>query len=143
MERTRRRATFFVTAGLVPLALAMALLLFGLNGARAETGMKALILSTSVSGGAASVEATEATNNGFAVTLVDDATWGAMTTAQFSDYQLIIIGDPTCSSLRPVVSQNAQALADAVMNRGTSTNTKVGNRLLIGTDPRFHLLPGR
>ena len=28
------------------------------------------------------------------------------------------------------------------MNRGTSTNTKVGNRLLIGTDPRFHLSQG-
>jgi hypothetical protein len=118
-------------------------LLFGLNnGARAETGMKALILGTSVTGGASSAEATEAVGNGFEVTVVDDATWGAMTTAQFSDYQLIIIGDPTCSSLRPVVSQNAQALADAVMNRGASTNTKVGNRVLIGTDPRVHFSQG-
>jgi hypothetical protein len=142
VERTRKGGTFFLVAGLLTLGLAIFLLL-GLNGgARAETGTKALILGTSVSGGAASLEATEAAASGFDVTVVDDATWGAMTTEQFSDYQLIIIGDPTCSTLRPVVSQNAQALADAVMNRGASTNTKVGNRVLIGTDPVFHRFQG-
>lgn len=140
MERTRKRGTFFMVAGLVPLALAM-FLLVGLNGARAETGMKALILGTTVSGGASSSEATEAIANGFEVTVVDNTTWGAMTAEQFSDYQLIIIGDPTCSSLPAVVSQNAQALADAVMDRAGS-NTRVGNRVLIGTDPRFHFGQG-
>ena len=39
-------------------------------------------------------EATEATAKGFAVTLVDDAMWGAMTAAQFADYQLLVVGDP-------------------------------------------------
>ncbi len=109
--------------------------------ASAETGKKALILSTSVSGGAGSREAVRATNLGFTVTLVDDATWGAMTAAQFSDYQLVIVGDPTCSTLRPVVSQNAAALADAVMDRAGS-NIKAGNRVLIGTDPVFHYSQG-
>jgi hypothetical protein len=90
-----------------------------------------------VSGGAGSPEATKAAAKGFEVTVVDDATWGAMTAEQFSDYQLIIIGDPTCSTLPPVVSQNAAALADAVMDRAGS-NTRVGNRVLIGTDPVFH-----
>jgi Bacterial Ig-like domain (group 1) len=143
VERTRKRGSFFWVAGLLTLGLAT-FMLFGLNsGARAETGMKALILGSTVSGGATSAEAQSAIGNGFAVTVVDDATWGAMTTAQFSDYQLIIIGDPTCSSLPRVVSENAQALADAVMDRGaTSTNTRVGNRVLIGTDPRFHFGQG-
>ena len=64
-----------------------------------------------------------------------------MTAAQFADYQLIIIGDPTCSNLPAVVSQNAQALADAVMAEGRR-NTKAGNRVLIGTDPVFHCSQG-
>ena len=104
--------------------------------------MKALILGSTVSGGASSREAVSAAGNGFTVTVVDNATWGAMTAAQFSDFQLIIIGDPTCSTLPAVVSQNAAALADAVMDRGASTNTKVGNRVLIGTDPVFHYSQG-
>lgn len=136
MERTHRKGTFFTVAGLVPLALAM-FLLVGLNGARAETGKKALVLGSMVSGGAASNEATQAAAKGFEVTVVDDATWGSMTADQFSDYQLIVIGDPTCSSIPPVVSQNATALADAVMDRAGS-NTRVGNRVLIGTDPVYH-----
>jgi Bacterial Ig-like domain (group 1) len=137
VERTRKGGSFFWVAGLLTLGLAT-FLLFGLNsGARAETGMKALILGSTVTGGATSAEATSAIGNGFDVTVVDDATWGAMTAAQFSDYQLIIIGDPTCSSLPQVVSTNAAALADAVMDRAGS-NTRTGNRVLIGTDPRFH-----
>lgn len=109
--------------------------------ARAETGQKALILSSSVSGGSTSDEAQRAVANGFTVTLVSDATWGSMTAAQFADYQLVIVGDPTCGALPEVVSQNATALADAVMAR-SGGNTKVGNRVLIGTDPRYHSSAG-
>jgi hypothetical protein len=141
VQHTRRKSSFVLAVGILPLVLAM-FLLVGLHGAGAETGMKALVLGTSVSGGPASREAQSAVGNGFAVTIVDDATWGAMTAAQFSDFQLIIVGDATCSSLRPVVSQNAAALANAVMARGGSTNTKVGNRILIGTDPVFHAVQG-
>jgi len=122
------------------LGVLLSIFVLGSATASAETGKKALILNSSVTGGAASSEATEAVNNGFAVTLVSDAQWLAMTTAQFSDYQMIVVGDPTCSSLNPVVSQNAAALAGAVMGGGS--NTKAGNRVLIGTDPRFHLFQG-
>ena len=141
MEHTRRKGSLILAVGMLPVVLAM-FLLVGLHSARAETGMKALILGSSVSGGASSREALSAAGNGFAVTVVDNTTWGAMTTAQFSDYQLIIIGDATCNFLPQVVSQNAAALADAVMDRGASTNTKVGNRVLIGTDPVFHFGQG-
>ena len=134
------RPKLLLLIGLALLTLGLSLAVLALNGeqpAKAETGKKALILSTSVSGGAASAEAVRATNLGFTVTLVDDATWGAMTKDQFADFRLVIVGDPTCGSLRQVVSQNAQALADAVMDNGTA-NTKAGNRVLVGTDPRFH-----
>jgi hypothetical protein len=107
--------------------------------ANAETGKKALILDSSVSGGAASIEAQEATTLGFTVTHATDIQWGGMTSAQFADYQLVIVGDPTCGNLPAVVSQNAAALANAVMAvGGVGGNTHAGNRILIGTDPVYH-----
>lgn len=107
----------------------------------AETGTKALVLSSSVSGGASSAEAVAATAAGFTVTLVSDATWNSMTAAQFADYQLVIVGDPTCGNLPAAVGANKVNLSDAVMARAGG-NTKVGNRIVIGTDPRFHLTGG-
>ena len=125
---------------LVTAGMAIALLVT-LSAAQAETGKKALILDSTVSGGTSSPEATRAAALGFTVTTVDDTTWGAMTAAQFADYQLVVIGDPTCGSLPEVVGANATALADAVMARAGG-NSKVGNRVLIGTDPVFHLGQG-
>lgn len=109
--------------------------------AHAETGTKALVLDSSVSGGAGSVEATRAAANGFSVTVVDDATWSSMSASQFADFQLVVVGDPTCNLLPAVVSQNARNLADAVMARAGG-NAKVGNRVLIGSDPIFHRFGG-
>jgi hypothetical protein len=136
VQVTRSRGSFISVVGLMTLGLVM-LLAVGMKTARAETGQQALVLGSTVTGGAASAEGLNATGNGFTVTVVDDATWGSMTAAQFSEYQMIIIGDPTCGTLPAVVSQNAAALADAVMARSGS-NTKVGNRVLIGTDPVYH-----
>jgi hypothetical protein len=111
--------------------------------ANAETGKKALILGSSVTGGTSSIEAQEATSLGFAVTVATDIQWGGMTAAQFADYQLLIVGDPTCGDLSPVVSQNAAAVANAVMAvGGVGGNTHAGNRILIGTDPVFHTTVG-
>jgi len=64
-----------------------------------------------------------------------------MTATQFADYQLIVVGDPTCGFLPRVVSENATALSDAVMARAGG-NTTVGNRILISTDPNFHASQG-
>ena len=80
MEGTRNRRSLGAIVGVLTLGIAM-LLALGMSAARAETGMKALILESTVSGGAASLEATNATGNGFAVTLVDETTWGSMTAA--------------------------------------------------------------
>jgi Bacterial Ig-like domain (group 1) len=140
MSRNSRTIPLRVLTAVVLLAGIVA---FNLSAAKAETGKKALILDSSVSGGSMSLEAQRATALGFSpIDVVNSATWATMTAAQFADYQLIIIGDPTCSSLFPqAVSQNATALADAVMAR-SGGNTKVGNRILIGTDPVFHQTQG-
>jgi hypothetical protein len=127
------------------LALTVVWVLVGLftiggSSAMAETGKKALILGSSVSGGSSSLEATRASNLGFTVTVVSDATWSSMTAAQFADYQLIVVGDPD-GGVPEVVSQKATALSNAVMDRAGS-NTKAGNRLLIGTDPFAHSFAG-
>ena len=106
--------------------------------ANAETGKKALLLQ---SAGPYGTEKARAEALGFTVTVVDPATWGAMTKDDFADYQLAIVGDPNFG-IPEVVSQNAAALADAVMDNGTA-NTKAGNRVLIGTDPSVPLRPGR
>lgn len=136
-EGTSRRGLALLT---ICMGLLVALLIGAASG-QAETGQKALVLQESVTGGASSKEALHATAAGFAVTVVDATTWGTMTAAQFADYQLVIVGDPTCGSLAQVVSTNAKALSDAVMARAGG-NTKVGNRILIGTDPVFHFSQG-
>jgi uncharacterized repeat protein (TIGR01451 family) len=137
MRRTRVSRPLFGGVALLVLGMFVTLLVIGSSVGKAETGKKALVLDSSVSGGASSPEATRATTLGFTVTVVNDATWGAMTAAQFADYQLIVVGDATCDSLPQAVSQNAKALADAVMARAGG-NTKAGNRILVGTDPVYH-----
>ena len=139
MGHTRRKGSFVLAIGMLPLVVAM-FLLIGLRGAQAETGKKALILETSVSGGATSAEATRATAPlGFAVTkMASDASWGATTAAQFSDYQLLVVGDPTCSSL-PARSQPERDGARLAMRSWLAPlgGTARPAMDLVGTDPRF------
>src|SRR5439155_15025953 len=77
----------------------------------------------------------------FSVTVVSGATWDAMTQAQFAAYQVLIIGDPTCSGLAFSATSNAATWAPVVMGTAGG-NTLPGNRILIGTDPVFHLTFG-
>ncbi|MDZ4828464.1 MAG: LPXTG cell wall anchor domain-containing protein [Actinomycetota bacterium] len=99
----------------------------GAPTADALTG-KAVILDSSVSGGAASIEAQAAIALGLTVEVKTDVEWAAMTGADFATYRLIVIGDPTCDSLSPAAEANA-ATWGSVVN---------GNVVLIGTDPVFH-----
>jgi hypothetical protein len=123
---------------LLVLGLLLSVLMFSASPASAASTKKALVLDSSVSGGSSSLEAQRAAALGFnPIDVVDDATWGSMTAAQFAAYQLIIVGDPTCSSLSEVVSQNATNLANAVMGRAGG-NPAAGNRILVGTDPVYH-----
>ncbi|MEO6739795.1 MAG: HYR domain-containing protein [Chthoniobacteraceae bacterium] len=97
----------------------------------------ALINGDTVTGGAASQEAAAATAQGYVVTVVSNATWQTMTQAQFGTYDLLIIGDRTCSSVSASAATNSAVWAPVVM--GTAGGrTLAGNRIVIGTDPVFH-----
>jgi len=101
---------------------------------------RALILGSTVTPGSAtdgsgvSLEQQGAEADGFSVTVASDSEWETMTAAQFRAYQVLIIGDPTCSE---TVGAGTQALQSAatwepvVMSSG-------GNKVLIGTDPTYH-----
>jgi uncharacterized repeat protein (TIGR01451 family) len=136
-----RRSHALLGGGLTVLLVALVASFAFATPAKATVGKQALVLDSSVSGGASSLEASRATADGFTVNVVDDTTWNSMTATDFAQYQLVIVGDPTCGSLSQVVSQNAKALSDAVMARAGG-NTKAGNRILIGTDPVYHQSQG-
>jgi hypothetical protein len=81
-----------------------------------------------------SLEQYEAQQDGFAVTSVTGTQWDAMTAAQFRQYQVLIIGDPTCDA-------TGHSFAAALTNEKTwepVVMTSGGNKVLIGTDPTFH-----
>jgi hypothetical protein len=99
-------------------------------GAAATAGV--LILDSTVSGGAGSPEGTAAAALGHAVTVVDGATWGGMTAAQFAAYRAIILGDATCGGSAAVAAANAGVWGPVVN----------GNVVIIGTDPVYHLGQG-
>ncbi len=87
-----------------------------------------LILDSTVSGGAASREATAATGLGLTVEVVSDATWAGMTAADFGSYRAIILGDATCGGVTTIFEANEATWGPQVD----------GNVVLIGTDPIFH-----
>jgi hypothetical protein len=112
-----------VTAALVAALLALA------PGAQAG-GPRVLILESTVTGGAASIEATQAASLGFAVDIVDATDWAAMDASDFGAYEGIILGDPTCTS--------RSAFQAAVDNAEVWGPVIDGNQILIGTDPVYH-----
>ena len=103
----------------------------GVANAGATNG-RVLILDSMVSGGASSPEAQAAVAAGKGVDVVDDATWGAMTTAQFAAYDGLILGDPTCGAISAAAEVNALVWGAAIN----------GNVIIIGTDPVFHVFQG-
>jgi hypothetical protein len=97
---------------------------------------RVLILDSTVTSGASSLEAAQATADGKAVDIVNGAQWAAMTTAQFAAYDSIILGDPTCVA-------NESPILPAIANASVWEPAVTGNVIIIGTDPVFHsYLPG-
>lgn len=96
---------------------------------------KVLILSDSVAGGNASLEAEAAAGMGFQVDVVDDTVWSKLTASDFALYQAIILGDPNCG-----VQDSTIAAAEA--NTSVWGPTINGNIIIIGTDPTVHLPTG-
>jgi hypothetical protein len=96
---------------------------------------------TDGSGNPISLEQFAAQQAGYNVTVVTGTQWDAMTAADFAKYQLLIVGDPDCSTTPVSATSNAGTWAPVVM--GTSgLNSTVGNRVAVGTDPEYHYLNG-
>jgi len=94
----------------------------------APNGSGVLILDTTVSGGASSVEAKAASALGFNVDVVNSDQWAAMSRADFARYRAIILGDDFCGSFYTA----------AEANTGTWGPVVNGNVIINGTDPVFH-----
>jgi hypothetical protein len=117
-----------------------AVALFAISGIAASSALalpKALIDESTVSGGAGSQEAKTAEKQGFEVTVISDAAWEATTQAEFGKYQVLIAGDPTCSTLPPGFIKSAATFAPVVLGLAGG-RTAPGNKVLVGTDPVFH-----
>jgi Calx-beta domain len=71
---------------------------------------------------------------GYTVTVVDEATWSGMTTAQFAAFDAIVFADPSCGSADTVATANA---TKSVWSRAIT-----GPVYIQGTDPIFHEFPG-
>lgn len=134
--RGRRRRLRVLQAGVAALVL-VATTFTGVGVAQADPPApgddRVLIYGPSVSGGASSIEGAAATALGFAVDVVDAATWASMTAAQFDAYRALIIGDPFCSG---------GYLTEAESNTATWGSVVDGNVVVNGTDPVFHASQG-
>ncbi|MBI3249837.1 MAG: DUF4215 domain-containing protein [Deltaproteobacteria bacterium] len=119
---------------LASLCLVIGLGLFATNrsvqAAGAASDHTVLILGSTVSGGASSVEATAATAAGYDVEVVDDATWSGKSAADFATYRAIILGDAFCAGVSAITAAEA--------NRATWGPEIDGNVIVVGTDPVFH-----
>ncbi|HUQ21807.1 MAG TPA: hypothetical protein VM049_02235 [Gaiellaceae bacterium] len=127
--RTRQRVAVFAA-----LLLCLGATL-GVVQAQAAKSGKVLILASTVSGGTFSDEAKAAAALGLDVDLVTDATWAAMTTAQFAGYDALILGDATCTGL-------GSGAATATANASVWGAAVDGNVITIGTDEVYHRTQG-
>ncbi len=116
---SRKLLAFFVPAALM----------LGTIGAPslAAAPRKALINESTVSGPSSQEEAV-ATAAGFAVDVVTDATWGAMTATDFGQYDLLIAGDPLCGILPPGLISSAPVYGPVVLGlAGGRTSAGTGS----------------
>ncbi|HEY1591106.1 MAG TPA: hypothetical protein VGF81_04890 [Solirubrobacteraceae bacterium] len=96
---------------------------------------------TDSSGNPISLEQFAAQHLGYTVTVVTGAQWDAMAATDFGKYQLLINGDPDCSTVPDSTTNNASTWAPVVMGTAGG-NTQPGNRAVVSTDPEFHYLEG-
>jgi LPXTG-motif cell wall-anchored protein len=134
-RRMRRRRR---TIAALPVAIGV---VFGSLGALiaplshvAAAGPQALLFGPTVIGGP-SLEQQDLEGQGWTVTVADAATWDAMSASQFASYQLLVFGDPYCST-------DPTILDPAVSNETTWAPVVNGNVIVIGTDPVDHYSGG-
>jgi hypothetical protein len=123
------------------LVVVLGVCIWGGSGAFAADGSlnapdnhSVLILSNTVVGGTACVEAVQAPLVGLTPVVVSSNQWVSMTRANFATYRAIVLGDHQCGG-------DYSAAAANVATWGAAVN---GDIILIGSDPEFHarFLPG-
>src|SRR2546425_779463 len=72
---------------------------------------------------------------GYTVTVVDEATWAGMTTAQFAAFDAIVFADPACG-------ESSDILATANATKSVWSRAITGPVYIQGTDPIYHEFPG-
>lgn len=129
MEELKKISVRTSLCGKVVIGVLVALCatLIAAGGAGATNG-NVLILDPTVSGGASSLEASAAVAAGHGVNVVSAATWSTMTTADFAQYDAIILGDATCGG-------DPSAAVANTFTWGAAVN---GNVIVVGTDPVYH-----
>jgi len=86
-----------------------------------------------------SLEQFAAEQAGFTVTVKSGSEWEAMTEDEFAEYQVLIVGDPDCSSTASSSINSADTWTPVVMGSESGT---IGNRVVVGTDPEDHYAAG-
>ncbi len=86
-----------------------------------------------------SLEQYAAEHAGYTVTVRSGSEWEAMSAEEFGKYQLLIVGDPKCSSTAASAVNSAHTWTPVVMGSLTGA---VGNRTVVGTDPEYHYVAG-
>lgn len=72
---------------------------------------------------------------GFTPVVVNGAQWASMTTGQFSSYEAIVLGDPSCAG-------DTTPILAAIQNQAVWNAAVDGNVILIGTDAAYHSTAG-
>jgi hypothetical protein len=145
-KHSRGRGRALWASALTALALAIFALLPGAAGA--SVGGTALIDGESVTTfdgitrgeTPVSLEQWAAEEAGYNVTVRSGEEWEKMTAAEFAQYQVLIIGDPKCSSTALSAVESAPTWTPVVM--GSETGGVAGNRVTVGTDPEYHYFSG-
>jgi hypothetical protein len=136
-----------VLAVLLVAALAAALLVVGAAKQSHALNGKVLALSTTFAGESEFNEGTAAASLGLGVDVVTPEQWAAMTTAEFAQYDAIILGDNRCgddpSGEDPYDPyDSAQVLEAALANLGTWVPAVTGNVFFSTSDAVYHANEG-
>ncbi len=124
------RARAFAVALIGVLALVAPLVLSRSAGAGIEAG-EILIYGPSLGDPEPFNEQTEAVELGFTVTVDDEETWAARSTASFASFDAIVIGDAGCDA-------DEAYLDTATANRSTWAAAVTGNAVVHNFDPVAH-----
>jgi cysteine-rich repeat protein len=89
------------------------------------------VLAGTVYNGMSSPEVIAAQNLGHTVELISSADWALKTTADFGEYDALILGDPNCAT-------STSPVAAAETNAGVWAAAVDGNVIVIGADPTYH-----